>query len=75
MQVTAKVRLQSKVVNGDEDNPNRTALLQFAPDYTDGRNKEWAAATPALSLSMTVKGDVGDNFEAGDKFTLTFEKD
>lgn len=76
MQVTAKIRLQSKNVSTpDESDPNRTATLSFAPDYMDGRNKEWAAATPALSLSMTVKGDVGDNFAVGDAFTLTFEKD
>jgi hypothetical protein len=75
MLVTAKIRLQAKNVTGDEIDPKRTATLNFAADYMDGRNKQWSAATPALSLAMTVKGDVGDNFSVGDAFTLTFEKD
>jgi hypothetical protein len=75
MSITAKVRLASKVQSGADDDPNRTAQLTFAADYTDGRNKEWAAATPALSLVMTVRGDVADRFEPGRAFTLTFDED
>ena len=65
--VTAKVKLASVTPSGD------VSLLQFEPDYQDDRNQEWAAATPHLQLSMTVKADVASNFEPG-AYTLTFEK-
>lgn len=65
--VTAKVKLGSREPQG-----NVTAL-RFEPDYQDGRNQEWAAATPHLQLHMTVNGEVVDFFEPG-AYTLTFEK-
>jgi hypothetical protein len=65
--ITAKIRLNTKSENGAGG-----ATLSFGPDYQDGRNKEWATATPALSLSMTVVGDVADRFTEGDAYTLTF---
>jgi hypothetical protein len=68
--VTAKVRCDGKTVNGE--GANRTTLLMFQPDYADGRNQEWAAATPHLSLQMTVRGEVGDRFEPGRSYTLQF---
>lgn len=68
--VTAKVRLVSKSANAYGDG----ASLSFQPDYQDGRNKEWAEATPALGLSMTVKGSVADLFTQGQAYTLTFER-
>lgn len=49
--------------------------LRFFPDYDDGRNKEWAAATPALSLTMTVKPEVAERFEVGAHYTLTFSQE
>lgn len=64
---TAKVKLASAEPQGDQ------TLLRFEPDYADDRNQEWAAATPHLQLSMTVKGDVASNFQPG-AYTLTFEK-
>jgi hypothetical protein len=68
--VTAKVICQSKSVSGEGD--SRQAILTFNPDYADGRNKEWAMATPHLSLSMTLKGDVADSFKQGSRYTLQF---
>jgi hypothetical protein len=68
--VTAKIVCTTKSEMGEGD--SRQTSMSFGPDYADGRNKEWAAATPALSLSMTVKGDVGDRFEQGKAYTLTF---
>lgn len=64
---TAKVKLASAEPQGNQ------TLLRFEPDYADDRNQEWAAATPHLQLSMTVKGDVASNFEPG-AYTLTFER-
>lgn len=68
--VTAKVKLDSAEPMGTEQ-----TTLRFGVDYQDDRNKEWAAATPALSLVMTVRNDVLEHFNVNDKFTLTFEKE
>lgn len=67
VKVTAKVKCLSKEDAGDQ------VHLRFEPDYSDGRNAEWAKYTPSLSLSMNVKGDVAERFEPGGKYTLTFE--
>lgn len=67
MQVTAKVKLDRK------DEGAGQVSLAFSPDYADGRNAEWAAYTPALSLQMTVKPEVATHFEQGKPYTLTFE--
>lgn len=72
MSVTAKVKLQSKVAYA-EGSDYEQVKLDFTPDYDDGRNKEWAVATPALSLSMTVKPAVAEQFTPGQAFTLVFE--
>lgn len=66
--MTAKVRLQSK-----QDFQGDQVQLNFAPDYSDDRNKEWAKYTPALNLKMTVKIEVGDKHRVGDNYTLVFE--
>lgn len=67
MAVTAKIHCASKVSSGGQ------SVLTFAPDYADPRNAAWAAATPHLSLTMTVKDYVAPAFEAGKSYTLTFE--
>jgi hypothetical protein len=66
--VTARVCVQNKAPYGE------LTQLSFVPDYQDNRNAAWAAATPALSLSMSVKGDVAALFEVGDAISLTFSK-
>lgn len=69
MQVTAKVALGSKKSAAYPD----ASELTFYPDYADGRNKEWAVATPSLTLTMIVKNDVAELFEPSARYTLTFE--
>lgn len=32
--------------------------VEMTPDYAEGRNKEWAEATPAGMIRMTIKNDV-----------------
>jgi hypothetical protein len=71
MAVTAKVVCSQKVETGEGD--SRQALVSFLPDYGADRNKEWALATPHLSLSMTLKGPAADLFEHMQPYTLTFE--
>jgi hypothetical protein len=69
MNITAKIVLRSSEGNGEY------TRLYFAPDYTDGRNAAWAAATPALNLDMNVKAEVAGQFEVGKSYTLTFTED
>lgn len=70
MPITAKVFCQHKNESGEGE--DRQAVVTFLPDYADGRNKEWSRYTPALSLSMTLKGAVADQFETSKAYTLTF---
>lgn len=71
MATTAKVKL----VGWTEVDDGKQVSLSFSPDYEDGRNKEWAKYTPALSLSMVVKTEVANaNFEKNGAYLLTFEK-
>jgi hypothetical protein len=68
--ITAKVKCSSKVEQGGGS--SRFAQVALVPDYTDGRNKEWAVVTPHLTLNMTLRGEVGDRFEVGKCYTLAF---
>lgn len=52
--ITAKVVCNSWTASGEGE--QRQVVVTFLPDYADGRNKEWSLYTPALSLSMTLKG-------------------
>lgn len=69
--ITAKVVLNNRTEAGQGD--DLAVTLTFNADYAEGRNAEWAVATPALSLTMTVKGPVAERFHVGDRFTLTFD--
>lgn len=47
--------------------------ITLSPDYLDGRNKEWAAATPAGLIQMTIKNELAaDVFQPQQAFTVTF---
>lgn len=71
--ITAKVKCTAKVESGEGD--GRQAVVTFAADYQDGRNKEWSLYTPCLHLEMTLRGDVADQFEQDGRYTLTFTPD
>jgi hypothetical protein len=68
--VSMRTRVQAK---NDLGFGNDNTQLQFVPDYEDGRNKEWATATPALTFSMTVAKSIADMFEVGEKITFYAE--
>jgi hypothetical protein len=68
--ITAKVVCSGWTASGEGE--QRQVAVTFLPDYADGRNKEWSLYTPALSLSMTLKGAVADLFEPGKAYTLQF---
>lgn len=70
--ITAKVRCDNKTESGEGE--SRQAVVTFTPDYADERNKEWAKATPHLSLSMTLNAKAVDLFEQGAAYTLQFVK-
>jgi hypothetical protein len=75
MSMTAKVRLEYMQTPGGGG--EGTSTLRFGPNYSDDKNQEWATATPALSLTMTVKDEVvaRQGLKVGDAITLTFEKE
>lgn len=68
--ITAKILCHKKTEYGEGD--ARQASVSFGADYANGRNKEWAANTPSLSLSMTLNGKAADLFEEGKAYTLQF---
>jgi hypothetical protein len=68
--VTAKVKLTSKTLY-----EGGSQQLVFGVDYTGGKNSSWAAATPSLTLTMSVKNEVAETFVLGGAYTLTFAED
>lgn len=69
--ITAKVKVTLKT----QEQPDGPAQVAFGPDYADGRNQEWALATPSLDLRMTVNGKAADRFEVGKAYTLEFHEE
>lgn len=69
--VTAKVVVtgHAPYMRGEEV---EQVAVSFQPDYSDGRNAEWARWTPALSLQITVKAELVSRFPIGQPFLLTF---
>ena len=70
--ITAKIVCHKKTETGVGE--QRQIVAEFQAKYANGEN-EWAVYTPQLSLSMTLKGVVGDQFAVGKAYTLTFEED
>ena len=70
MATTAKVAVARKSHSVDGQ-----TTLAFTADYADGRNKEWSKYTPNLMLTMVVLDSVAEQFNPGDAFTLTFERE
>jgi hypothetical protein len=69
METTLKMRLTSKTLSGSGDHAQ--CGLQFTTAYQDGRNKEWASATPVADIKFTVKHEIGERFELGKAYTFT----
>ena len=55
--VTAKFKVSRCSPMGDPDNP-WAHEVEMTPDYSEGKNKEWAEATPAGVVRLTVKNDL-----------------
>jgi len=71
MAIKAKVALMNKTTTS-YDNSNGFVQLSFQA-VSGPENEEWAMYTPSLSLTMTVKTEVGEKFPFGEYF-LTFEE-
>lgn len=69
---TAKIRVNDNTPSSVSEG---FRSVSFMPDYTDGRNKEWAYATPNLNLTMVVKPEIGEQLPKGTTVTLTFDVD
>lgn len=68
MAVTAKFKVSRRSEMG------WATEIELTPDYAQGRNAEWAEATPAGVIRLTVKNDVAAReFTEGCPFTVTFE--
>jgi len=72
--ITAKVYCGNKV----EQNEGNVSL-SFNANYRDADgnliNQEWAYATPHCTVNMTVRAEIGELFEQGKSYTLTFEEE
>lgn len=50
--------------------------VELTPDYAEGRNAEWAEATPAGMIRLTIKNELAaKQFEHGATYTVTFERE
>lgn len=48
--------------------------VELTPDYAEGRNKEWAEATPSGIIRLTIKNELAaEQFTIGASYTVTFE--
>lgn len=73
MAVTAKFKVQRVTEMGWSDD---TAEVELTPDYAQGRNADWAKATPAGVIRMTVSNPGAlEQFQQGRAFTVTFDAD
>lgn len=70
-QISAKFKV-SGIVEGAGYQADRALLV---PDYAQGRNKDWAAATPAGTISLDIGQDTEarKHFTPGRAFTVLFE--
>lgn len=68
MKTTLKMALTSKTLQ------SHGTSLAFTTDYGDGRNKEWASATPIADIKFTVKPELGERFTLGTAYTFTVEE-
>jgi hypothetical protein len=68
MSVTAKFKVNrlSEMGWGTE--------VELTPDYAQGRNAEWATATPAGMIRLTITNEpAAAQFKEGQAFTVLFE--
>jgi hypothetical protein len=53
-----------------------TVEVELTPDYAQGRNAAWSAATPSGVIRMTItKPEAFSQFVVGRAYTITFERE
>ena len=68
MAVTAKFKVNRK------SEMEWATEVEMTPDYAQGRNAEWAKATPAGMIRLTITNPpAAEQFVEGKAFTVTFE--
>lgn len=60
------------VITGMSD-AGEVKALTLGPDYQDGRNAEWAAATPSFSTTMSVRADLAEDLEVGQEVEIVLK--
>lgn len=71
---TRKVTAKFKVARKTE--MQWATEVELTPDYAQGRNAEWAEATPAGMIRLTIKNELAaEQFTEGAAYTVTFELD
>jgi nucleoside-diphosphate-sugar epimerase len=59
-----------------ESGVSASGEVELTPDYAQGRNAEWAAATPAGVIRMTITNEAAlQQFRDGRPFKVTFESE
>lgn len=74
MRVTAKFKVYS--VSTIDYGTGKETQVDMSPDYAEGRNAEWAAATPTGNIRLTIsptKTSATNLFKPGTALTVTFE--
>lgn len=67
MAVNAKFKV-SRVMNMEW-----ATEVELVPDYAQGRNKEWASATPAGMIRLTIKNELAaKQFQLNKAYTILF---
>lgn len=83
MAVTAKFKVSRltpygafEVVDGQISGECKMAEVELTPDYAQGKNAEWAEATPSGVIRLTITNPAALNqFKLNDAFTVIFEKE
>lgn len=76
MAVTAKFSVQYHIVTSWAAEQSQVQVI-LMPDYTDGKNAEWAASTPSGKIELTIdpsKTDAANLFTPGKSLTVTFDE-
>jgi hypothetical protein len=64
-----------EIVDGQIQGECKTAEVELTPDYSNGRNAEWAGSTPAGVIRLTIANPAAlARFKSGQAFTVTFEE-
>lgn len=72
--ITAKVVVTRHHATPEGSAPEQV-VVDLAADYEGNRNQAWSVYTPRLNMTMVVKPEVAEHFQAGKSFTLTFTPD